>query len=82
MFQSRGKKGLPLGRSLSGVHIRVSKVWLCSFQAVVKVVIQGGGVKHLVTMATSEHMIMQNEALVALGLTAGLDLGRRLGVSM
>ncbi|KAL0970330.1 hypothetical protein UPYG_G00240540 [Umbra pygmaea] len=41
---------------------------------VVKSVIQGAGVKHLVTMATSEHMIMQNEALVALGLIAGLDL--------
>ncbi|XP_029974957.1 rap1 GTPase-GDP dissociation stimulator 1 isoform X2 [Salarias fasciatus] len=41
---------------------------------VVKAVIQGGGVKHLVTMATSEHMIMQNEALVALGLIAALDL--------
>lgn len=26
-------------------------------------------------MATSEHVIMQNEALVALGLMAGLDLG-------
>ncbi|KAK0140959.1 Rap1 GTPase-GDP dissociation stimulator 1 [Merluccius polli] len=43
-------------------------------KAVVKAVIQGGGVKHLVTMATSEHMIMQNEALVALGLIAALDL--------
>uniref|UniRef100_A0A3B3QN39 Rap1 GTPase-GDP dissociation stimulator 1 n=1 Tax=Paramormyrops kingsleyae TaxID=1676925 RepID=A0A3B3QN39_9TELE len=42
---------------------------------VVRTVIQGGGVKHLVTMATSEHMIMQNEALVALGLIAALDLG-------
>ncbi|XP_028330674.1 rap1 GTPase-GDP dissociation stimulator 1 isoform X2 [Gouania willdenowi] len=41
---------------------------------VVKTVIQGGGVKHLVTMATSEHMIMQNESLVALGLIAALDL--------
>lgn len=41
-----------------------------------RTVIQGGGVKHLVTMATSEHMIMQNEALVALGLIAGLDLGK------
>lgn len=29
----------------------------------------------MVTMATSEHMIMQNEALVALGLIAALDLG-------
>lgn len=27
-------------------------------------------------MATSEHMIMQNEALVALGLIAALDLGK------
>uniref|UniRef100_A0A665UVJ1 Rap1 GTPase-GDP dissociation stimulator 1 n=1 Tax=Echeneis naucrates TaxID=173247 RepID=A0A665UVJ1_ECHNA len=43
---------------------------------VVRTVIQGGGVKHLVTMATSEHMIMQNEALVALGLIAALDLGK------
>nr|XP_057922966.1 rap1 GTPase-GDP dissociation stimulator 1 isoform X2 [Doryrhamphus excisus] len=41
---------------------------------VVRTVIQAGGVKHLVTMATSEHMIMQNEALVALGLIAALDL--------
>lgn len=46
------------------------------FQEVVRTVIQGGGVKHLVTMATSEHMIMQNEALVALGLIAALDLGK------
>lgn len=41
---------------------------------VIQTVIQQGGVKHLVTMATSEHMIMQNEALVALGLIGGLDL--------
>lgn len=49
--------------------------FLYDIQEVVRTVIQGGGVKHLVTMATSEHMIMQNEALVALGLIAGLDLG-------
>ncbi|XP_033891547.2 rap1 GTPase-GDP dissociation stimulator 1-like isoform X1 [Acipenser ruthenus] len=42
---------------------------------VVRTVIQNGGVKHLATMARSEHMIMQNEALVALGLIAALDLG-------
>lgn len=41
---------------------------------VVRTVIQGEGVQHLITMATSEHMIMQNEALVALGLIAALDL--------
>lgn len=50
--------------------------FFCGFQEVVRTVIQGGGVKHLVTMATSEHMIMQNEALVALGLIAALDLGK------
>ena len=49
---------------------------VCSLtQDVVRTVIQGSGVKHLVTMATSEHMIMQNEALVALGIIAALDLG-------
>ncbi|XP_066576909.1 rap1 GTPase-GDP dissociation stimulator 1 isoform X1 [Amia ocellicauda] len=42
---------------------------------VVRTAIQCTGVKHLVSMATSEHMIMQNEALVALGLIAALDLG-------
>ncbi|XP_078064206.1 rap1 GTPase-GDP dissociation stimulator 1 isoform X5 [Mustelus asterias] len=42
---------------------------------VVKTIVQSGGVKHLVTMATSEHVIMQNEALVALGLIAALELG-------
>ncbi len=47
-----------------------------SEQNVVRTVIQGGGVQHLITMATSEHMIMQNEALVALGLIAALDLGK------
>lgn len=48
---------------------------MSDLQDVIKTVIQLGGVKHLVTMATSEHMIMQNEALVALGLIGGLDLG-------
>ncbi|XP_051785750.1 rap1 GTPase-GDP dissociation stimulator 1 isoform X2 [Erpetoichthys calabaricus] len=42
---------------------------------VIRTIIHAGGVKHLVTMATSEHVIMQNEALVALGLIAALDLG-------
>ncbi|CAK7315873.1 rap1 GTPase-GDP dissociation stimulator 1 isoform X13 [Vulpes vulpes] len=42
---------------------------------VIKTIVQSGGVKHLVTMATSEHVIMQNEALVALALIAALELG-------
>lgn len=37
---------------------------------------QSGGIKHLVSMATSEHVIMQNEALVALALIAALELGK------
>ncbi|XP_027693397.1 rap1 GTPase-GDP dissociation stimulator 1 isoform X4 [Vombatus ursinus] len=41
---------------------------------VIKTIVQNGGVKHLVTMATSEHVIMQNEALVALALIAALEL--------
>ncbi|XP_062430995.1 rap1 GTPase-GDP dissociation stimulator 1 isoform X4 [Rhea pennata] len=41
---------------------------------VIRTVVQSGGIKHLVTMATSEHVIMQNEALVALALIAALEL--------
>ncbi|XP_036266913.2 rap1 GTPase-GDP dissociation stimulator 1 isoform X8 [Pipistrellus kuhlii] len=41
---------------------------------VIKTIVQSGGIKHLVTMATSEHVIMQNEALVALALIAALEL--------
>ncbi|XP_063280505.1 rap1 GTPase-GDP dissociation stimulator 1-like isoform X10 [Prinia subflava] len=41
---------------------------------VIRTIVQSGGIKHLVTMATSEHVIMQNEALVALALIAALDL--------
>ncbi|XP_053317548.1 rap1 GTPase-GDP dissociation stimulator 1 isoform X2 [Spea bombifrons] len=41
---------------------------------VIRTIIESGGIKHLVTMATSEHVIMQNEALVALGLIAALEL--------
>ncbi|XP_058151191.1 rap1 GTPase-GDP dissociation stimulator 1 isoform X8 [Dasypus novemcinctus] len=42
---------------------------------VIKTIVQSGGIKHLVTMATSEHVIMQNEALVALALISALELG-------
>ncbi|XP_075465793.1 rap1 GTPase-GDP dissociation stimulator 1 isoform X3 [Ascaphus truei] len=41
---------------------------------VIRTIVESGGIKHLVTMATSEHVIMQNEALVALGLIATLEL--------
>ncbi|OPJ75636.1 rap1 GTPase-GDP dissociation stimulator 1 isoform A [Patagioenas fasciata monilis] len=41
---------------------------------VIRTIVQSGGIKHLVTMATSEHVIMQNEALVALALIAALEL--------
>ncbi|CAI9564324.1 unnamed protein product, partial [Staurois parvus] len=41
---------------------------------VIRTIVESGGIKHLVTMATSEHVIMQNEALVALGLIAAIEL--------
>ncbi|XP_053559431.1 rap1 GTPase-GDP dissociation stimulator 1 isoform X2 [Bombina bombina] len=41
---------------------------------VIRTIVASGGINHLVTMATSEHVIMQNEALVALGLIAALEL--------
>uniref|UniRef100_A0A8C5FE48 Si:dkey-191g9.5 n=1 Tax=Gadus morhua TaxID=8049 RepID=A0A8C5FE48_GADMO len=40
---------------------------------VVRAVSKADGVKHLITMATSEHVIMQNEALVALAIAAAID---------
>lgn len=45
-------------------------------QDVVRTIVQEGGVKHLVAMSTNEHVIMQNESLVALGVIAALDLGK------
>uniref|UniRef100_A0A674MBM0 Si:dkey-191g9.5 n=1 Tax=Takifugu rubripes TaxID=31033 RepID=A0A674MBM0_TAKRU len=40
-----------------------------------------GGVQHLISMATSEHVIMQNEALVALTIAAATDLESMTEVS-
>lgn len=54
---------------------RISSSLRYLFQDVIRTIVQSGGIKHLVTMATSEHVIMQNEALVALALIAALELG-------
>ncbi|XP_067996068.1 rap1 GTPase-GDP dissociation stimulator 1-like isoform X3 [Melanerpes formicivorus] len=43
-------------------------------QEVVKAIQEAQGVKHLVSMATSEHTIMQNEALNALAIASAIDL--------
>uniref|UniRef100_A0A6I8PX47 Rap1 GTPase-GDP dissociation stimulator 1 n=1 Tax=Xenopus tropicalis TaxID=8364 RepID=A0A6I8PX47_XENTR len=43
-------------------------------QDVVKAVHQAKGLKHLVTMTTSEHAIMQNEALIALAIASAINL--------
>ncbi|XP_056879378.1 rap1 GTPase-GDP dissociation stimulator 1 [Takifugu flavidus] len=48
---------------------------------VVRAVLHGGGVQHLISMATSEHVIMQNEALVALTIAAATDLESMTEVS-
>lgn len=45
-------------------------------QEVVGAVAKAGGVQHLISMATSEHVIMQNEALVALAIASAVDVGK------
>ena len=45
-------------------------------QEVVRAVAHSGGVQHLISMATSEHVIMQNEALVALTIACAADIGK------
>ncbi|XP_033097113.1 rap1 GTPase-GDP dissociation stimulator 1-like isoform X2 [Anneissia japonica] len=42
---------------------------------VMQIVIDQGGIEHLVKMAMSEHTLMQNEALIALTLVASSNLG-------
>ncbi|KAM6916540.1 rap1 GTPase-GDP dissociation stimulator 1-B [Xenentodon cancila] len=41
---------------------------------VVRAVVKADGVRHLISMATSEHVIMQNEALVALAIASAIDI--------
>ncbi|RXM35782.1 Rap1 GTPase-GDP dissociation stimulator 1-A [Acipenser ruthenus] len=41
---------------------------------VVKAVTRVEGMQHLITMATNEHVIMQNEALVALAIASTIDI--------
>uniref|UniRef100_A0A3Q1B1Z9 Uncharacterized protein n=1 Tax=Amphiprion ocellaris TaxID=80972 RepID=A0A3Q1B1Z9_AMPOC len=41
---------------------------------VVRAVARADGVRHLICMATSEHVIMQNEALVALAIASAIDI--------
>uniref|UniRef100_A0A8C0UGZ8 Rap1 GTPase-GDP dissociation stimulator 1-like n=1 Tax=Cyanistes caeruleus TaxID=156563 RepID=A0A8C0UGZ8_CYACU len=44
-------------------------------QEVVKAIQAAQGVKHLISMTTSEHAAMQNEALNALAIASAIDLG-------
>uniref|UniRef100_A0A8C0HR10 26S proteasome non-ATPase regulatory subunit 5 n=1 Tax=Buteo japonicus TaxID=224669 RepID=A0A8C0HR10_9AVES len=44
-------------------------------QEVVKAIQEAQGVKHLVSMTTSKHAAMQNEALNALAIASAIDLG-------
>ncbi|XP_036402625.1 rap1 GTPase-GDP dissociation stimulator 1 [Megalops cyprinoides] len=41
---------------------------------VIHAVTKADGVRHLITMATSEHVIMQNEALVALAIASAIEI--------
>uniref|UniRef100_A0A8C6L3K3 Si:dkey-191g9.5 n=1 Tax=Nothobranchius furzeri TaxID=105023 RepID=A0A8C6L3K3_NOTFU len=45
---------------------------------IVCAVARADGVQHLISMATSEHVIMQNEALVALAIASAIDIGKGL----
>lgn len=64
------------------MQCRISSSLCYFFQDVIRTIVQSGGIKHLVTMATSEHVIMQNEALVALALIAALELGEYPSTSL
>ena len=46
---------------------------------VMRNLVRAEGLQHLVTMATSEHLVMQNEALLALNLIASTVLGKDWG---
>ncbi len=52
-----------------------------SLKEVIHTVIKADGVQHLISMATSEHVIMQNEALVALAIASAIDIGKTFAVS-
>lgn len=41
-------------------------------------IIRADGIPHLVAMATSEHVVMQNESLVAITLMASTVLGKNV----
>ncbi|XP_074532469.1 rap1 GTPase-GDP dissociation stimulator 1-B [Halichoeres trimaculatus] len=41
---------------------------------VVRAVAKADGVRHLISMATSEHVIMQNEALIAMAIASAIDI--------
>uniref|UniRef100_A0A8B9QEW3 Rap1 GTPase-GDP dissociation stimulator 1 n=1 Tax=Apteryx owenii TaxID=8824 RepID=A0A8B9QEW3_APTOW len=64
----------------AGVHGEVNRL-LASIlqhnrsQEVVKAIQEAQGVKHLVSMTTSEHVTMQNEALNALAIASAINLG-------
>ncbi|XP_040929860.1 rap1 GTPase-GDP dissociation stimulator 1-B isoform X2 [Betta splendens] len=46
---------------------------------VVRAIAKADGVRHLISMATSEHVIMQNEALVALAIASAIDIDSMQG---
>ncbi|KAF3708506.1 Rap1 GTPase-GDP dissociation stimulator 1 [Channa argus] len=55
-------------------HTLTTNYGLCPCQEVVQAVAKADGVRHLISMATSEHVIMQNEALVALAIASAIDI--------
>lgn len=75
--------------SLFVLVIKLTDVHLLSYdrlifslqQEVVREVARANGIRHLISMASSEHVIMQNEALVALAIASAIDIGKAISSS-
>uniref|UniRef100_A0A8C3QFA6 GDS1 protein n=1 Tax=Cyanoderma ruficeps TaxID=181631 RepID=A0A8C3QFA6_9PASS len=64
----------PSGICREANHLLASILHHNRSQEVVKAIQAAQGVKHLVSMTTSEHAAMQNEALTALAIASAIDL--------
>uniref|UniRef100_A0A8C3NQX1 GDS1 protein n=1 Tax=Cyanoderma ruficeps TaxID=181631 RepID=A0A8C3NQX1_9PASS len=72
----------PSGICREANHLLASILHHNRSQEVVKAIQAAQGVKHLVSMTTSEHAAMQNEALTALAIASAIDLESQLVQSL
>lgn len=71
----------PSPKTKSWITTDFSNLLLFCKQEVVKAIQEAQAMKHLVSMATSEHAIMQNEALIALAIASAVNLGIQAFIS-